>query len=104
MLILRQQGFEEDGKVGIATREFNVDRFRTLSNRLHEISKDTNIRVNPLIAIKFQNKMLSIKKDAEIMKLFSEKKIKLHDNIYDLEVYILEDDGNDNYVYEFNVQ
>ncbi|NRT79458.1 hypothetical protein [Clostridium beijerinckii] len=104
MVILRKDGFQEEGKVGIATREFNVDRFRTLSDRLYDFSKDNSFKINPLIAVKFQKEMLPIKKDAEIMKLFSEKKIKILDDIYDLEVYILDDIGSNNYTYEFDVQ
>ncbi len=104
MVILKKEGFSEEGKVGIATREFNVDRFRALADKLYKASEeDSNAKINSLISTKFKRAMLPIKKEAEILKLFSEKKIKINSNIYDLEVYILENSNNNEYVYTLDI-
>ncbi len=92
-------GFEEHVEFGIATRNFEKDKFEQVAiflENLNVLEKPSNLP--DLVWLKFKNSLMPYLCEAQKIKNFAEKNIEISGKVYHLKVFILEKQDDCEYV------
>lgn len=85
----RYLGYMETVNPGIITTRFDREKLLRLSKRLEDALEEPSPE-HGMIGKKYLIATLALRKDAEIIRNFADKKIKLWNQLYDLQVVLLE--------------
>ena len=94
ILYLLDDKYKEDEKIGIATKEFDANKLIEAANAISSIINEENDIVPIIIQCKVKNQLLSYSSSIIQIKDFANKKVTINDKTYDLNVYLLESDGD----------
>lgn len=85
----RADGYEKFERVGIATTNFDANKFFQVASLLESlIQQDENL--NNLILLKLKNSLSPYASELTKIKMFANRKVEIRQKIYDLEVFKLE--------------
>ena len=85
----RAEDYEEFERIGIATTNFDVNKFIQVANLLESLLRQ-DVDTNDLVLLKLKNSLSSYVSEIDRIKMFANQKIKIRKTIYNLEVFMLE--------------
>lgn len=96
ILYYTAEGYKEQEQVGIATTNFDRDKFIQSANLLEELLHEP-VGSNNLVRLKLKNNLSAYGDEVARIRLFADKKIEIRKKVYDLEVFILKKESNNEY-------
>lgn len=103
MLYYKDEGFFEEESVGLVTKRFEKEKFIAAANMLEALFEEDNSFVSTLLDVKLKNILRPYKNEIGRIRDFSERKIKIGDEIYHLKVIILEKESESIYAATINI-
>ncbi|MDD6071595.1 MAG: hypothetical protein PUC12_12415 [Clostridiales bacterium] len=85
----RAEGYEEFERIGIATTNFDADKFSQVADLLESLLR-RDVKLNDLVLLKLKNSLSPYEGELARIKMFANKKVEIRKKIYDLEVFKLE--------------
>mgnify|MGYP004537649491 CR=1 FL=1 len=105
-LAIYMDDFREEQHLGFVTRDLQIERIeesvKKREKELNDIKKST-FQMFPIIRNKGMIESIKLKKEIETLSMFLDKKMKIKDQIYPIESYISEKQG-EYFVYNLQVQ
>ncbi len=105
-LAIYMDDFREEQHLGFVTRDLQIERIeesvKKREKELNDIKKST-LQIFPIIRNKGMIESIKLKKEIETLSMFLDKKMKIKDQIYPIESYISEKQG-EYFVYNLQVQ
>lgn len=105
-LAVYMDDFREEQHLGFITHNLQIERIKESVKKrekeLNDIEK-SSIQVSPIIGNKSKISSINLKKEIETLSMFLDKKMKIKDQIYPIESYISEKQG-EYFVYNLQVQ
>lgn len=105
-LAIYMDDFREEQHLGFVTRDLQIERIeesvKKREKELNDIKKST-LQMFPIIRNKGMIESIKLKKEIETLSMFLDKKMKIKDQIYPIESYISEKQG-EYFVYNLQVQ
>ena len=105
-LAIYMDDFREEQHLGFVTRDLQIERIEESVEKrekeLNDIKKST-LQIFPIIRNKGMIESIKLKKEIETLSMFLDKKMKIKDQIYPIESYISEKQG-EYFVYNLQVQ
>lgn len=106
VLAVYMDDFREEQHLGFVTRDLQIERIKESVERkekeLNDIMK-SSIQVSSIIRNRRMISSIKLKKEIEMLSMFLDKKMKIKDQIYPIESYISEKQG-EYFVYNLQVQ
>ena len=106
VLAVYMDDFREEQHLGFVTRDLQIERIeesvKKREKELNDIKKST-LQIFPIIRNKGMIESIKLKKEIETLSMFLDKKMKIKDQIYPIESYISEKQG-EYFVYNLQVQ
>lgn len=90
ILYYKDDGFLEYEMIGIVTKNFKKEKFTAAADMLENLFEKEDMRAPRLLEIKLKNNLGAYKNEIKRIRDFSEKKVTLCGNVYDLKVVLLE--------------
>ena len=105
-LAVYMDDFREEQHLGFITHNLQIERIKESVKKrekeLNDIEK-SSIQVSPIIGNKSKISSINLKKEIETLSMFLDNKMKIKDQIYPIESYISEKQG-EYFVYNLQVQ
>lgn len=90
LLFLKDEGYIENAKFGIATSSFEPAKFRAVAEKLQKLVTEEVQSVPTLVNMKLKNNLRAYETEIEPLYNFSEGKIAIGNVIYPLNIFILQ--------------
>lgn len=91
LLYYEDDGYVEDERVGIVTKNFEPKKFRAVAKQLEKMIKSQEeAKVSPLISLKLKNRLRAYESEVKPLCNFADKKITINGKEYDLQVFLMQ--------------
>lgn len=90
MLYYKDDDFREIDKIGIATKNFDADKFKAVADFIEKIFQPCDKEIPILIKTKLMTNLVPFKNETEKVKNFANHKVIIRDKEYYLHVFLLE--------------
>lgn len=98
LLFYKDEDYIETERIGIATTNFDSDKFIKVSELLEQLFEKENDDMPLLVSLKLKNALNPYKGEIAKIRDFANQKVTIGKNRYDLEVFILKKISNSEYV------
>lgn len=91
LLYYKDDGYLEDERVGIVTKNFEPEKFKAVAKQLEKMIKNQEeVKVPPLVSFKLKNILRPYESEIKPLCDFANKRIKINGREYDLQVFLLQ--------------
>lgn len=90
MLYYKDAGYEEKERIGLATKNFEVEKFEAVANFLENLFEGSNKQISELMELKLRASLAAYRGQIDVMRNFSNKIVDINGKAYELNVYLLE--------------
>lgn len=97
MLYYRDDDYQEEEKVGIVTKSFEKEKFKSVAKKLEKMVSEDKKEVSALAAYKMKNNLRAYKTEIPRLYNFADKKLVINKKVYTLQVFLLEKVGEGAY-------
>ncbi len=103
ILYYKDDGFIEHETIGIATKNFEKEKFLAVADMLERLFEEETASIPRLVELKLKNSLSSYRNEAKRIRDFSEKIVRLHENVYPLKVILLKRVSKSEYEASINI-
>lgn len=97
MLYYVNDGYAEDERIGLVTKNFEGQKFEAVADLLEQLLEKGDIQASPLITLKLKNALRPYSAEVEHLRAFANKKLYINERVYDLHVFLLDKMGDGEY-------
>lgn len=90
LLYYKDDGYLEEEMVGIVTKSFEAEKFKSVADKLEKMVSEEKKDVPQLVSFKLKNNLRAYEAEIESLYNFADKKIVISKTIYQLQVFLLQ--------------
>lgn len=98
MLYYKDAGYIEYERLGIATKNFESEKFSAVADQLEKLFTNEQDQILSLIELKMKTNLRPYRNEVERLRNFSDGKLKIGERTYQMQIYLLEKTNDEEYV------
>lgn len=102
MIYYYDDGYDETEKIGIVTKNFEAHKFTEAAELLEKVFNTEDQSITPLIRLKLKNSLKPYLSEAERLRQFAKREIRIKEKTYQLNVYLLNKKTDSEYCIKLN--